>query len=133
MPRTLPFPSFTLGCFATLSPMLSSGKEASAVMPLTAQVEGRGYAELGADWWKWSSAQLIPRCISSVTLTKESPDIRRHPSIQPSCSRPLAVPVVRSTLVGYARPSIVPVDVKSPISPRKVSAAHAPGTFTLVV
>jgi hypothetical protein len=43
-----------------LSPASVSAKQASPVLPLTAKVEGRGYAEMSADWWKWAFAQVIP-------------------------------------------------------------------------
>lgn len=60
MPRALSCLGLILGCFAAFLPALAAGKQTSAVMPLSAQVEGRGYAELSADWWKWSYAQMIP-------------------------------------------------------------------------
>lgn len=49
-----------LSAVVTVFPAAVSAKPVSPVLPLTARVEGRGYADLSADWWKWAFAQLIP-------------------------------------------------------------------------
>ena len=51
--RELAACTLLLSCLAWAAPVVSP------VLPLTAKVEGRGYAELSADWWRWANAMPI--------------------------------------------------------------------------
>lgn len=60
MQRLLTFLIFLVAGSVALAPTDVNAKPESPILPLTAKVEGRGYAELSADWWKWAMAQVIP-------------------------------------------------------------------------